>query len=387
MYNQASRPWALAALSGLILMTACMDTPTLPTEVDAQFAKGGGGGGPGKEKPDKTGDPGVWDGTQEIVYKENFTQSGVDGDRFAVVAADGSNRAIVFTAADGDYLLDAEIAPGGNSIVFNIGDAMYRITRDSVTSEISLPELLFNFTNLHSPTLSHDGTKIAFLGFDPAFWGCSVTYFEADLYVHELVAGGGTTRITSNNKCVIEPTTTTFAPAWVSNTEIAVLQSPAAGSVDPHPPYIAAFYIGTVEDVNPADGVIDNLVETRSTLNGGGPSGSLVPYLEWAPDAARGVVGTANPWDFWLVDFSDPNIITSCNITGAIDGSVFEPSLGPDNRIVFRMTVKRRYHLLAGTLGPDCPTSLALSEFDVFDPSKGKDYWYPTSPHWRRGMQ
>ena len=47
MYNQASRPWALAALSGLILMTACMDTPTLPTEVDAQFAKGGNKGKPG----------------------------------------------------------------------------------------------------------------------------------------------------------------------------------------------------------------------------------------------------------------------------------------------------------------------------------------------------
>ena len=47
MYDQAYRPWALAALSGLILMTACMDTPILPTEVDAQFAKGGKPGKPG----------------------------------------------------------------------------------------------------------------------------------------------------------------------------------------------------------------------------------------------------------------------------------------------------------------------------------------------------
>lgn len=42
------------------------------------------------------------------------------------------------------------------------------------------------------------------------------------------------------------------------------------------------------------------------------------------------------------------------------------------------MTINRRYHLLAGTLGPDCPTSLALGEFNVFDPSRGEDYWYPT---------
>ena len=41
MYNRAFRPWALAALSGLLLMTACEDTSTVPTEVDPQLAKGG----------------------------------------------------------------------------------------------------------------------------------------------------------------------------------------------------------------------------------------------------------------------------------------------------------------------------------------------------------
>ncbi len=43
MYDRASRRWTLAALSGLLLITACGDTSTLPSEVDPQFAKGGGG--------------------------------------------------------------------------------------------------------------------------------------------------------------------------------------------------------------------------------------------------------------------------------------------------------------------------------------------------------
>ena len=43
MYDRASRPWVLAALSGLFLVTACTDTSTVPTDVEAQFAKGGGG--------------------------------------------------------------------------------------------------------------------------------------------------------------------------------------------------------------------------------------------------------------------------------------------------------------------------------------------------------
>ena len=47
MYNSASRTWALGALSGLILMAACTDTSTLPTEVEVQFAKGGKPGKPG----------------------------------------------------------------------------------------------------------------------------------------------------------------------------------------------------------------------------------------------------------------------------------------------------------------------------------------------------
>jgi hypothetical protein len=52
MYNRAFRPWALAALSGLLLMTACEDTSTVPTDLDPQLAKGGnsGRGGRGGEK-------------------------------------------------------------------------------------------------------------------------------------------------------------------------------------------------------------------------------------------------------------------------------------------------------------------------------------------------
>ena len=49
MYRQLYRPWALAALSALILMTACSETSTLPTDLDPQLAKGGGGP---KNKPD-----------------------------------------------------------------------------------------------------------------------------------------------------------------------------------------------------------------------------------------------------------------------------------------------------------------------------------------------
>ena len=40
MYHRASRSWNLAALLGLLLMTACTDTSTLPTDMGPQFGKG-----------------------------------------------------------------------------------------------------------------------------------------------------------------------------------------------------------------------------------------------------------------------------------------------------------------------------------------------------------
>jgi hypothetical protein len=52
MYNRAFRPWALAALSGLLLMTAFEDTSPVPPDHNPQLAKGGnsGRGGGGGEK-------------------------------------------------------------------------------------------------------------------------------------------------------------------------------------------------------------------------------------------------------------------------------------------------------------------------------------------------
>ncbi len=57
MYNRAFRPWVLAALSGLLLMTACEDTSTAPTDLDPQLAKGGVPGPPddgGGRRPTST---------------------------------------------------------------------------------------------------------------------------------------------------------------------------------------------------------------------------------------------------------------------------------------------------------------------------------------------
>ena len=52
-----------------------------------------------------------------------------------------------------------------------------------------------------------------------------------------------------------------------------------------------------------------------------------------------------------------------------------------------RMTIKKRWQLVAGTLGPGCPTSIAVDGTIVVDPIRGNGYWYPNAPHWRRPMQ
>ena len=55
--HRALGSWTLAALSGLLLITACGDTPTLPSELEPQFAKGGGGP---KKKPPQQDDRLLW---------------------------------------------------------------------------------------------------------------------------------------------------------------------------------------------------------------------------------------------------------------------------------------------------------------------------------------
>ena len=344
----------------------------------AQFSTGRGGGGSGggaKEPP-----PAVWDGTQEIVYNEAFNGA----NRLVVVATDGSNRAVVFMRPNGDPDVgDAEIAPDGNSIVFHYGAGVYRISRDLVTSDISPPALLFDFdfpTSEPEQTVSPDGTKVAWIGIDPAFESCGPRLSTFDLYIRDL-ALEKSIRITSNNNCLTEPTITTKTPAWVSNTMIAVSQRNYLNNDGND--HIEAWDIGTLDDVD-NDGVIDTLVGTENKHRYRPPAIQHWVPLEWAPDAERGVIVTPSPWDLYLVDFSGPTEV-SCNITGAIDNAVFEPSLGPGNRIVFRIRTGKKWSLVTGTVGPGCPTSVTLDEPFVTE-SNGEDAATPTNPHWRRPM-
>ncbi len=369
---------ALGGALCVLLLTTC-DSPIQRNEVDpaAQFAEGGGGGEEGGEDPPPAG---VWDGTQEIVFNESFS----GGDRLVVVAGNGSNRAVVFTRLDGDPSPgDAEIAPDGNSIVFHYDAGVYRISRDLVTSDISPPVLLFDFdfpTSQPEQTVSPDGTRVAWTGIDPDFIGCGPALASIDLYVHDLAAGTST-RITSNNNCLTEPTITTKTPVWVSNTEIAVSQRNYGNNNGND--YIEAWDIGTLEDVDD-DGVIDILVVTTNTHGYPPPVIQYWVPLEWAPDAARGVIVTPSPWDLYLVDFSGSTNV-SCNITSAIDNAVFEPSLGPGNRIVFRIRTGKKWSLVTGTVGPGCPASVVLDEPFVTQGS-GRGAATPTNPHWRRPM-
>ncbi len=364
----------------VLLSTAC-ERPIQALEVGstAQFSTGreGGGGGRGRaEEPP----PAVWDGTQEIVYNEAFNGA----NRLVVVAADGANRAVVFTRQDGDPGVgDAEIAPDGNSIVFHYGAGVYRISRDLVTSDISPPALLFDFdfpTGEPEQTVSPDGTKVAWIGIDPAFESCGPRLSTFDLYVRDL-AMGKSTRITSNNNCLTEPTVTTKTPAWVSNTEIAVSQRNYLNNNGSD--HIEVWDVGTLNDED-NDGVIDILVVTENTHSDPPPVIQHWEPLEWAPDAARGVIVKPSPWDLYLVDFSGPTKV-SCNITSAIDNAVFEPSLGPDNKIVFRIRTGKTWSLVTGTVGPSCPTSVVLDEPFATE-GDGKGTATPTNPHWRRPM-
>jgi len=346
----------LALIPGLLLIAACEDRePLAPNAEEAGLIQAARGGVKGP--PDTGGEDGTWDGTQDIVYVESFTQGGKSGDRLVVVNSDGSNSAVVFSLPSEEGSLNfsrASLSPDGNAIVFG-HDGVHIIRRDPATGLISAPELIFAPGSQQA--VSPDDSKIAYVDSDPNF--CEGI---AALDLHIFDRGTGTpTRITSNNAptgCITEDSISTTTPAWVSDTEIAVIQHSFKDSGNP---YIAVFDVGTIVDAD-QNGVIDDLTETSSTATGGGPDGSVFD-LEWAPDADRGVLTVYGATlDLWIIELSATSI-QSCNITSAIDGRVGHASLGPGNRIVFRRGggFRKKSSIVTGTLiGSACPTTVSL---------------------------
>jgi len=320
------RAGKFALIPGLLLITGCTDggpaAPTLDDSGSILAAKGGGKGPPDKGDG---GGSGTWDGTQEIVYVESFSKSKGDqgGERLVVVKSDGSKAATVFSLPTEDGSLNfarASLSPDGNAIVLDVYGGVHVIRLlDPTTGSISTPELLVPGGSQQA--VSPDDSKIAYVLPGPFCEGVGAL----DLYVFD---DGKSTRITSNNQpagCITTDSISTVHPAWVSDTEIAVIQHEFYSGGTNH---IAILDVGAIVD-DDWDGVIDNVVETSSfSDNGGGPAGIVVD-LEWAPDARRAVVTGFSPTrDLWIIDFS-ATPIQSCNITSGIDGSVGHASFGP----------------------------------------------------------
>lgn len=376
-----------ALIPGFLLLAACTDRgPVAPTPDDPGSilaAKGGAKGPPDKGDGDGSG---TWDGTQEIVYVESFSKSKGEqgGERLVVVKSDGSKAATVFSLPREDGSLNfarASLSPDGNAIVLDVYGGVHIIRRDPTTGSIAPPELLVPGGSQQA--VSPDDSKIAYIMPGAFCEGIGAL----DLYVFD---DGKSTRITSNNQpagCITTDSISTVHPAWVSDTEIAVIQYEFYSGGTTH---IAILDVGTIMDGN-GDGVIDNVEETSSfSDNGGGPAGIVVD-LEWAPDARRAVVTGFHPTrDLWIIDFS-VTPIQSCNITSGIDGSVGHASFGPQNRIVFQRGggFQQESSIVTGTLGPSCPTTVSLDEVPLAVSVTGKGNKTSTAvmrPNWKRDL-
>ena len=205
----------------LPLLAACADRDLVaPDEQGAviQAAKGGNKGKPGGGGDDGGGDDGggTWDGTQDIVYVEDFSSDqrnkhrNQSEDRLVVVNSDGSNRAIAYSRSGSLYGSRASLSADGNAIVFGDDGGVHIIRLlDPTTGSISSPELLVPGGSQQA--VSPDDSKIAYVrheGFCEGIGGF-------DLYVYDR-NDGTSTRITSNNQpssCLTTDSISSLTPA------------------------------------------------------------------------------------------------------------------------------------------------------------------------------
>ena len=292
------RQTVLTMAAVALLSSACVPDVG-PTAVDVQFAKGGKGGGP-KEDPDPP--PPVyseyWEAAHDIGYR-------ADDGAWILIASDQSVPLDPFRmdpTLTGEFGVGPTWTPNGDLLIW--GDDEVSVIRQGSNGISS--EWLFDVTQSGGipPVWSPNGKMIAFLMRPTGSDGET-----SELFVQSMNLDGTATN-DPLRQVSHEPDRDKRSARWGPYSErIATLDDQNNEIV-----------IYDVTKQQPDD-------DPRVLVLPGG-----IHLFEWARTKDRLV--TFSGGNIWIIDFSDPNALTYCNLTSGTSLGAWDPTWSPDDKYV-----------------------------------------------------